>query len=518
MNESKIAANALRPGHVLRGGENSYEVVSVLGAGGFGITYKVRRRADGAILAMKEYFPDQLCERADDHTMAYLKSNAGAIETGLKDFTTEARRLDRHNISHPNIVVVNDVFSANNTAYYTMEYVEGHNLRQYIDAAKAPMTPEQALSVMHPVLQAVALIHKNRITHLDIKHENILLTRQDDGSLRPVLIDFGQSKHYDSKGHATSHLTNAGCSEGFAPPEQYMGLVDFTPQADVYALGATLLYLLTSKQPPRSTDISPDAVRELLGTDIPSDITTAIIMAMNPAKKDRTQSVKLFAKDLGIDLDDSADADASSTRLLDIEDKKPVKTHGSRSKWWLAAAAAVVAIAVGSAIWLGNWKPEADPAEPIPPAEEINAPEPVAKESAEDPIAHGAPQHEETAKAEDPQKADDPKKSEDLKKPEESKKAEEAKKPSEEPKKPVESNDELFARATTLADYKALADKGYAKAYAPLAQKYLASRNYDAANTYARKAVASGSNTSAANNVINQLDVLGYYDGTEKGK
>ncbi|MDE5633185.1 MAG: protein kinase, partial [Muribaculaceae bacterium] len=147
----------------------------VLGAGGFGITYKVERLSDGRVFAMKEYFRKELCERDDNHSISYLKSNRDIIENGLDDFITEARRLDRQNIAHPNIVAIYEVFKANNTAYYVMEFVPGDDLLRYIRKHKdTPLTEQQALSVMRPVLKAVALLHRNRITHLDIKHENII--------------------------------------------------------------------------------------------------------------------------------------------------------------------------------------------------------------------------------------------------------------------------------------------------------------------------------------------------------
>ena len=132
MSKEKLSFNALTVGTVVVSPTCNYVVVEVLGAGGFGITYRVARQTDGKILALKEYFPDKLCERGDGNTMSYFKTNAQTIETGLKDFLTEAGRLDKQNISHPNIVQIEEVFKANDTAYYAMEYIDGRNLYQYV--------------------------------------------------------------------------------------------------------------------------------------------------------------------------------------------------------------------------------------------------------------------------------------------------------------------------------------------------------------------------------------------------
>ena len=322
MRVMKKGDDALPVGTMLYSPTNGYRILEVLGTGGFGITYKVQRTGDGRLLAVKEFFPDIMCERGADNTMSYLKTNALEIEIGIDNFITEATRLNDQNIFHPNIVEVYDVFRANNTAYYAMEYIDGKTLTQYMKSRKnKPLSPEQAMSVMRPVLQAVDQLHHYHITHLDIKHDNIVLTFEEDGALRPVLIDFGQSKHYDKKGRATSKLTNAGCSEGFAPMEQYTGLTEFTPQADVYALCATILYLLTGKHPVKASDMSASRIDSLLDSSVPHHIREALIEGMRKNKDDRIQSVSELARLLEVDIR-SHDHEASVTRLISFGKSK----------------------------------------------------------------------------------------------------------------------------------------------------------------------------------------------------
>jgi serine/threonine protein kinase len=235
-----------------------------------------------------------------------------------------------------------------------MEYIEGTNLLQFIKGNhNKPLSIELALDIMRPIMQAVALLHKHKLTHLDIKHENVILSKESDGSYRPVLIDFGQAKHYDKKGNATSELTNAGCSDGFAPPEQYLGLSQFTPQADVYALCATLLYLLTAKQPVKSSDINASLITDMLPADTPSYITTAIINGMRRDKDDRIQSVESLADSLRINLSE-IDDNVNSTIKLHIENKHKrnnLLKLNNPLMWFFAIC---LISAIGGIIWYSN--------------------------------------------------------------------------------------------------------------------------------------------------------------------
>ncbi len=246
---------ALRPGTVIHGPERDYTIISKLGQGGFGITYLVE--ADVTIgnitakvrFALKEHFIGSLCDRADDSvTVSFSKPVAGEIDRSLQSFIKEATRLQSIGLRHPNIVNINEVFEANNTAYYVMEYLEGESLDDYIRRV-GPLTQEQTAYFLRPIVEAVALLHANRLTHYDIKPQNIIIAPGSDGVPRPVLIDFGLSKHYDESGRATSTTPVGGHSPGYSPIEQYSGIAGFSPAADVYALGATAYHCLTGHAP-----------------------------------------------------------------------------------------------------------------------------------------------------------------------------------------------------------------------------------------------------------------------------
>lgn len=256
-----VKINVLRNGHILKSPHYTYRIESVLGCGGFGITYlataniKVGNVSLKGKFAIKEHFVSSDCEReSDSNRVVYSNPAKERVENSKKDFISEAKRLHKIGVNHPNIIKVNEVFEANNTAYYVMEYLEGESLRSFVNK-NGVMKEENLPSIINPIIEAVQYLHGNRMTHLDIKPDNIMLSHDDNGNLRPVLIDFGLSKHYDKDGKPTSTINTLGCSDGYAPVEQYAGITTFSPFADIYALGATIWFCLTGKNPKKSTDL-----------------------------------------------------------------------------------------------------------------------------------------------------------------------------------------------------------------------------------------------------------------------
>lgn len=256
-----IDSNVLPKGHLLKSPNYSYRIEKVLGCGGFGITYlasaniKVGNVSVKAKFAIKEHFMSSDCERDQDSSrVVYSNPAKDRVENSRKDFIAEANRLHKIGIDHPNIVKVNEVFEANNTAYYVMEYLEGESLRTLVKK-EGPLPEERMWALMNPIIDAVKTLHTGMMTHLDIKPDNIMVTHDENGDLRPVLIDFGLSKHYDQNGQPTSTINTLGCSDGYAPIEQYAGITTFSPTADYYALGATMWFCLTAKDPKKATEL-----------------------------------------------------------------------------------------------------------------------------------------------------------------------------------------------------------------------------------------------------------------------
>ena len=294
---------ALPIGTTIIGGRYPYEVVDVLGHGGFGITYKVKARVSLSMIkvdvffALKEYFPTG-CWRGDNgETMVYSPSLAADTKAGLKDFITEGNRLHKICSSNPHIINVNEVFQANDTAYFVMEYLSGGDLRQMIRANGAPLSEATMLSIIGPIGSAVDAVHQNHILHLDIKPENIVMRKGDDGAPDvPVLIDFGIAVHFDNRGNPTTTSPTKGLSPGYASPEQYTGVKRFDPRLDIYALSATCYYMITGKDPKEPFEIEENELVAELTPLVSTRTRDAIVHGMARQANRRTPTMSEFLK------------------------------------------------------------------------------------------------------------------------------------------------------------------------------------------------------------------------------
>jgi len=219
----------------------SYKIESILGAGGFGITYLATDTNLNRAVAIKEYFPEQLANRDDDgNIQASSETENKAFVWGRERFLKEGQILAR--FSNPNIVSVLDFFELHNTSYMVMEYESGESLKSIIREGRR-LSETDVLDVLLPLLRSLARFHNEGFIHRDIKPANILIRR--DGT--PVLLDFGSARQTVS-GERLS-LTSL-VSPGYAPVEQYSDKgAHQGPWTDIYALGATFYHLLTGRMP-----------------------------------------------------------------------------------------------------------------------------------------------------------------------------------------------------------------------------------------------------------------------------
>lgn len=303
MSESNIH-EPLPVGSLLKSKLRSYKVEAVLGGGGFGITYKVSSviMVDKVpvltFFAVKEHFLKGCYRAGDGTTVLAPPSMRTDMEESRKDFIAEARRLNRlSGLSH-NIVRVNEEFEYNNTAYYVMQFLDGGSLSDYLDRDGA-MSEAKTLSVIVPVAKAVQLIHNERLLHLDIKPDNIvMMTSQTDGSIYPVLIDFGIAKHFSPSGKPTSTHSAKGASDGYAPIEQYGSIDFFMPELDVYALGATFLHLISGRIPRNAFDITEADINAQIPATVTKATRYAIVNAMKKLREHRTRNISEFLDSL----------------------------------------------------------------------------------------------------------------------------------------------------------------------------------------------------------------------------
>lgn len=359
MNEVDLEGKALGRGCKIAG---RYEVLKVLGVGGFGITYKCRC-ADGSMAAVKEYFRGSLCSRSGTR-MEYSDPVSNQVLSGMKAFVNEGKRLMSIAGRHPNIVKVKELLYDNSTVYIAMELVEGADLDASMRVSRKglPMDQAQAAKTMLPVIDAVAMLHSDRITHLDIKPANIILSEQG-GDTRPVLIDFGLSKHYGEDGGATTVNSMQGCTPGYTPPEQYAeGGEAFSPQSDVYSLGATMYFLLVGKNPPAASSAGSGVVkRNLLQAGAGEAMASVVARAMSTLKDDRQTDAHALKKEIEEALaQDGGEAKAA----------RPLGGWGVRRRV-LAIISAFAFVAIAMIVWFVSVG--IDPAHPEEAAEEAEA-------------------------------------------------------------------------------------------------------------------------------------------------
>ncbi len=235
--------DALPPG--TRFGE--FEIVRVLGVGGFGIVYLAQDHSLERQVALKEYMPASLASRGAGPAVTIRSGSfAETYAIGLRSFVNEARLLAR--FDHPSLVKVYRFWEDNATAYMVMPYLQGVTLR---DARRAmAQAPDEAWirSVLDPMLDALDQLHREGVFHRDIAPDNILLPPEG----APILLDFGAARRVISD--RTQSLT-AILKPSYAPIEQYADMTAMRqgPWTDVYALGAVVHYLLFGAPPAPAT-------------------------------------------------------------------------------------------------------------------------------------------------------------------------------------------------------------------------------------------------------------------------
>ena len=240
MVESKYA---LPTGTVLDG---KYQLVAVLGVGGFGIVYKAKHQLLGAFVAIKEYLPLELALREGEQIVAVSRSLHEDYQQGLQRFVDEAKQLVRFS-AHPNIVGCHDFFQANGTAYLVMNFEEGEPLSELIsrrEQAGENLSQTELLNLLQPMLSGLSYIHQHDVLHRDIKPENIFIRRSNG---QPVLLDFGAAK-------TTLFATNslAAFTSGYAAPEQTDAEGELGPWTDIYAVGALMWRIIYRTIPPKT--------------------------------------------------------------------------------------------------------------------------------------------------------------------------------------------------------------------------------------------------------------------------
>ena len=361
MNDAHHPLNALPQGYRLQ----EYELVRVLGFGGFGMTYLGFDHNLDKAVAIKEYLPADIATRTGDNSVAPQASQfRDDFEWGLGRFLDEARTLAR--FDHRHIIKVYRFFEAHGTAYIVMEYAEGETLSAFL-ARKGTLSEAELKTILYPILDGLEVVHRADFLHRDIKPGNIII-RDEDNS--PVLLDFGAARQAIG---AKSRSVTSIITPGYAPIEQYSSRGDQGAWTDIYALGAVCYRALTGQVPDDATErVIQDPlipVSERCAGQASAGFLSAIDKALQMDKAARPQSVAAWRPALSGETPGTVNVQpvvTTSAQEREIVDAPPVHQRDDarsdppkKSKGKLfAMVVCLAALLVGGIYYYGDYLPE----------------------------------------------------------------------------------------------------------------------------------------------------------------
>ncbi|MBF0453992.1 MAG: serine/threonine protein kinase [Magnetococcales bacterium] len=227
---------------------NECQIIRVLGAGAFGITYLAHDKHLDREVAIKEYFPKAFSVRNSDYSvMPQRGADPELFKWGLDRFFLEGRTLAK--FKHVSIVGIVRIFQKMGTAYLIMDYEPGLSLKKHIKQRKknlflgsSDFSKDELYKIVRYLSGGLKAIHKTGIIHRDIKPDNIII--RDNGV--PVLLDFGAARQalLEKNTQLTVLATPA-----YAPPEQFLQKGEQGPWTDIFAMGAVLYQMVSGVNP-----------------------------------------------------------------------------------------------------------------------------------------------------------------------------------------------------------------------------------------------------------------------------
>lgn len=238
------------------------EIIELVGQGGMGAVYKVRQKSLDRIVALK-----------------ILPSSVDGDPKFAERFTREARALAK--LTHPNIVMIFEFGQAGPYHYFLMEFIDGVNLRETLRSGK--ISPEQALTIVPQICDALQFAHEEGIVHRDIKPENVLIDRR--GRVR--IADFGLAKllRKDETSHTLTGTRQIMGTPHYMAPEQMEKPLTVDHRADIYSLGVVFYELLTGELPIGRFD--PPSMR----ADMNSSLDDVVLRSLEKEPARRYQNI-----------------------------------------------------------------------------------------------------------------------------------------------------------------------------------------------------------------------------------
>lgn len=372
---------ALPPGTRL----GNFEVRSVLGAGGFGVVYRAFDHALEREVAVKEYMPATLAARsATAHVSVRSRSDQEVFHLGLASFVKEAKMLA--SFDHPALIKVLHFWEENNTAYMAMPLLRGRTLKAMRQDTKRAPSQRMLIEFLEPLLGALDYLHKQEVYHRDISPDNIHVGL--DG--RPILLDFGAARRVIA---GKSQALTTILKPSYSPLEQYGDTQRQGPWTDLYALGATVHFLVTGVQPLAATErIIEDRLPRLAEQPLPGYGVLFLqvvdwMLALRPANRPQSvaQVLAAFAGQVDVPVPAPAHADEEITRIRPPAPPRQVAQGAreasekavERSRLHLALAGGALVVLAPAVYWLWPSPPKQDapgPTSEVPPTRPPPAP------------------------------------------------------------------------------------------------------------------------------------------------
>lgn len=329
--------------------QNKYYIDRVLGDGGFGITYlgydmKLERK-----VAIKEFYLRGYCYRnpGDTNIYTYADHRGATFEKMKQQYIQEGRVLAVLG-EQPGVVNIYTFIEENNTAYLVMDYVEGQSLETYVKNKGGKLSVSETLSIMRPVIRALAGVHKRGVVHRDISPDNIMITYDN----KVKLIDFGAARQY---GDYNSNKVQKG---GYSPIEQVTPQGQVGPYSDIYALCATIYTCITGTRVMRAVErakadflVPPSA----MGIAIAPQTETTILqgLAVDPAQRivNAEALYKALYENQTQNRQTTVTSLAVSRMLMDMQTDQKKKMRINRSAW-IVCGIVLLLLAVGGGVFL----------------------------------------------------------------------------------------------------------------------------------------------------------------------
>jgi serine/threonine protein kinase len=363
-----------------------FELVQVLGEGGFGIVYQAWDHSLERKVALKEYMPSSLAARGGGTTVQVKSErHRETFEAGRKSFVNEAKLLAQ--FDHPALVKVYRFWEDNGTAYMVMPLYEGITLKDHLKKRGSPPDEAWLMGLLGPLTEALGVIHAESCFHRDIAPDNVILLASTG---RPLLLDFGAARRVI--GDMTQALTVI-LKPGYAPIEQYADAPHMKQGAwtDIYALAASVHFALLGRTPPPSVSRMMTDTYKPLSEQLAGRYSERFLAALDRAlivkPEARTQSITDLRTDLGL----TEQVEMQTTLVTRVVPSASAGTSDKRQKpatraeasagrgpgVWIGAAVVALAVTGGGAYFATRAKSAGpDTAGPASSAEPVAPPSP----------------------------------------------------------------------------------------------------------------------------------------------